>query len=207
MNNSILEDTDVYNLTDSEFRAWVYILSQASKKRCPTVTIDFDYSERVCRVPPKSLVSFVKKFSMKSILSESGQHLASIRPDADHDLASTLHTNITNNTHNLASIWPDKLVFDFESLYKKYPLKKGKSRGLKVCEKEIKTQEEFISLQKAIDKYASDLVLRNTETQYIKHFSTFMNEWRDWAQDDAGSVSPTIRQKKEFNPYNGIVKD
>lgn len=79
--------------------------------------------------------------------------------------------------------------FDFESLYRKYPLKKGKSAGLKKCKAQIKTQERYDELSQAIDRYKSYLVASKTEPRFIQQFATFMGAWTDWLDDDAGAVN------------------
>ena len=99
LNNRILEDADVYTLTDAEFRAWTYVLSQASIKKSATVTLELEHAERACKVSSKALFSLVEKFKAKSILSESGQNPIEIRPGSGLDLART-EQDITeqNNT-------------------------------------------------------------------------------------------------------------
>lgn len=70
--------------------------------------------------------------------------------------------------------------FDFETLYQKYPRKIGKSKGLDICRKQIKTLGEYEELSQAIDRYKSYIAEHGTDPKYIKYFSTFMNHWRDW---------------------------
>ena len=102
INNRILEDSDVFGLNDGEFRAWIYILSQCSLKRNGTVDIDLEHAHRVCKVDIKHIKSLIEKFSIKSILSESGQDLASIRPASGHHTTEQNNT-IQNNTEQTTS--------------------------------------------------------------------------------------------------------
>jgi hypothetical protein len=81
--------------------------------------------------------------------------------------------------------------FDFESLYLKYPRKQGKGKGLARCKAQVKTQEDYNALSRAIDKYRMYCLKEKTERQFIKHFSTFMSEWRDWLDSDVGAVALT----------------
>jgi hypothetical protein len=75
---------------------------------------------------------------------------------------------------------------DCAEIYKSYPLKKGKAGGLKIVQREITSAELQSDLLRAIAKYSADLKASKTEKRYIKHFSTFMGQWRDWLDDDAG---------------------
>lgn len=79
--------------------------------------------------------------------------------------------------------------FDFESLYEKYPRKVGKKAGMRACHARIKKQEDFDSLSGAIDRYNEYLARSSTEPQFIKHFSTFMNNWEDWSDPTTGTSS------------------
>jgi hypothetical protein len=65
-----------------------------------------------------------------------------------------------------------------ERVYEKFPRKEGKSRGL---EKLRKVKESDLPLvEKAVENYAEHCSLNRTEPQYLKHFSTWATEWRDW---------------------------
>lgn len=73
-----------------------------------------------------------------------------------------------------------------EAAYKTYPRKVGKTRAFKKLEKEIRTEDDFNALLAAIEKYKKcDEVKRG----FVKHFSTFAGEWRDWLDADAGQVN------------------
>lgn len=69
---------------------------------------------------------------------------------------------------------------DFEYAYNLYPLKKGKSKGLDKLKRDIKTQSDLDLFIKSVENYKLDLELNKTQSKYFKHFSTFVNEWRDW---------------------------
>lgn len=85
---------------------------------------------------------------------------------------------------------PEAPRFDFEALYKRYPRKRGKPKGLQLCKRTIRTQADFEALGKAIDAYARDTV--GKDQQYVMHFSSFMGTWRDYLETDA---SPTVKPR------------
>lgn len=85
-----------------------------------------------------------------------------------------------NNTHAQS--------FDFASLYSTYPRKVGKTRGIQICEKTIRSPEDLAALSLAVKKYKDFVKAENIEPRFIKHFSTFMSSWRDWLDPDAGSA-------------------
>jgi hypothetical protein len=68
---------------------------------------------------------------------------------------------------------------DLDPIYQQYPRKEGKTRGYAVLLKDCKRSElEFLAI--AVNNYAE--AASNTEPKYIKHFSTFAKEWRDWIE-------------------------
>lgn len=71
-----------------------------------------------------------------------------------------------------------------------YPLKKGKTKGVEKLSKEIKTDEDLENLKLAIANYSKTI----NDPKYIKHFSTFATEWRDWVDSNAGKA--TVTQSK-----------
>lgn len=79
--------------------------------------------------------------------------------------------------------------FDFESVYQRYPRKVGKSKGLKVCERQIKTPEDYDQLSTAVDRYSNYCDAQYSEARFVMHFSTFMNSWRDWLDPTAGTAA------------------
>lgn len=88
-------------------------------------------------------------------------------------------------------------VFDFESLYKKYPRKKGKKRGLESCFRQIKTQESFGQLSLAIDNYILECRREKTKETYMKYFSSFMSCWQDFVEIET-------RQKQTVGGFEKI---
>ena len=84
-------------------------------------------------------------------------------------------------------------AFDLESVYNSYPTKKGKSRGMQRLAREIKTAEDFQALKDAVARYVqTDEVKRG----FVKHWSTFANEWRDWTAPDAGTSAVAPGENK-----------
>lgn len=79
---------------------------------------------------------------------------------------------------------------EIKNLYKEfYPLKKGGTKGAEKLSKEISSDEDLLNLKNAILKYSEDLKKKNTDPKFIKHFSTFAGEWRDWLEPDAGMAT------------------
>lgn len=99
-------------------------------------------------------------------------------------------------------------AFDLDGAYALYPRKEGKTRGMKIAARDVRTPEDYEALRRAIGNYARIQELRGTEAKYIKHFATFMGEWRDWvdvAPPVSSSARPNSSNGAAANPRRGIA--
>jgi DNA-binding transcriptional MocR family regulator len=84
---------------------------------------------------------------------------------------------------------------EFEEIYRAYPRHEGKSGGFKVYEKQILSPADHAELSKAIANYKSRKA--GTELRYLLMFSSFMHQWHDWLDADAGrAAAPQTPQLK-----------
>lgn len=75
---------------------------------------------------------------------------------------------------------------DLEAIYVGYPRKVGKAKGFERARRDIKSIRELNDLAKAVINYRAHCEREKTESKYIKHFSTFIGEWRDWVDPEHG---------------------
>ena len=78
--------------------------------------------------------------------------------------------------------------FDILDLYKLYPRKLGKAKGLLALTRLIKTQQKYDDVKTAISNYSAFLKKEQVEPKFIKHFPTFINNYTDWLDLEAGST-------------------
>lgn len=97
--------------------------------------------------------------------------------------------------------------FDFQALYFKYPRMIGKSRGLAKCSSQIKTELDYKLLEQAISNYKTHCIKENIDPKFIKHFSTFMSEWRDWCDPKTGATSLQTKPANGIEVSNPWAKD
>ncbi len=177
--HGILFHPDWAHFTGEELHVWDTLLALASYVYRDTFTYKLDQIVGWCRVKEAVFFSAAKKLEelecivMAQKCTTKGTSLAQIGTTTD----------VTDGRNERT------LKFDFDSIYKKYPRKMGKTAGIKKCGTEIKTEEDFAALSSAVDKYAAHCRKENTEAKFVKHFSTFMGCWRDWATDDVGKVA------------------
>ena len=69
---------------------------------------------------------------------------------------------------------------EFEKLWKKYPRKKGKDRAYVHFTTQVRTPEDLININKAMNNYIAEIKRMKTEEQHVKHGSTWFNHnWKD----------------------------
>lgn len=155
-----------FNKNKYDRTRWFTILVETTTSICPVGKIDI----------PEKVKWKILNDPMINPKKENENSLE-VRPIPNE---SSNESSNESNIYIAQSLSGDVSKFDFESLYKKYPRKEGKSRGLKICKTQIKTREDYEKLSQAIDNYTSHTRTRVKDSTFIKHFSTFMGEWRDW---------------------------
>lgn len=104
---------------------------------------------------------------MENIIVSNGsnQNVAPI-PDINTDVNAVENTDITT---------------EFETLWKLYPRKIGKPKALKAYQKARKNGTTFEDVKNGIEAYRRQIEALKTDTEYIKHGSTWFNNesWKD----------------------------
>ena len=155
---------------------FIFLLSHAAKKLTGDFCLEPNYITHYSGVQQSDILKYLKQLETNGLVritNESDRITNGSVPKRREEKRREEHTH--------TSCAPD-----LEAVYQKYPLKKGKSRGMKKIQREIKTPDDFERFSKAVDNYANDV--KNTEPRYIKHFSTFVSEWTDWVDHKSNSV-------------------
>jgi hypothetical protein len=120
---------------------------------------------------------------------ETSRTLAGRQPDLNGEVE-----NKRRNTRRSRAAYDQA----FEEIYGKYPRKEGKAGGHKIYLR--LSDEEKRQLPVAIANYARRKT--GTEVQYLKHFGTFMGEWRDWLDPETGSAVSVGNPSINVTPLN-----
>lgn len=93
---------------------------------------------------------------------------------------SEIESTLSTEQNSFAPSIEEAILINFEQLYSIYPRKEGRSRGLSVFRREVRSREEFDAFYQALQNYMLYTKRQKMESRFIKHFSTFMDEWKDW---------------------------
>ena len=82
----------------------------------------------------------------------------------------------------------DSLPLDaFEIIWKRYPRKLGKDDAEIKFKAQVKTFQDWLDIQNALDHFTRKLQIDKTEEKFIPHGSTwFNNRWHDWVNYTQG---------------------
>lgn len=90
---------------------------------------------------------------------------------------------LPNNKYNNISLdnKDNNISTEFETLWALYPRKIGKPKALKAYEKARKNGATFEEVKQGIEAYRRQIEALKTDTEYIKHGSTWFNNegWKD----------------------------
>lgn len=170
------------------FFALCYVFSLCSEQNSDTVEIDFEH------VHFQIGLGRTRFIALCDSLKEQG--FIEVRtPD------EIPPTDVTNNTNIRELVYDEHVPLDrLEELYAMYPRKEGKKRGMAALKKFVKTEEMLERVKRAIERYRADLLKKKTDSKYIKHFATFVNNWEDWDEPGAGEVSFAKSSPKSDEP-------
>lgn len=134
----------------------------------------FSYSEVTSEFSQNFL-----KIKTPIILELMGKDFKRTRQGRGSDTSKNKEIRIKKKEKNIKKDLSE-ISFDFEALYQKYPRKIGKKKGIEFLNRYVKNTEQYENISKAIENYAAHCKIQKTESQFIKHFSTFLNCWEDW---------------------------
>jgi len=139
----------------------------------------------------KSVITKLEKLGALKVLARGLQGAKDKDKDKDKD-SSSLKSE-------------EKLSLeDFETVYRDYPRKEGKSDGISKLKKEITNHQQLDQVRIAIANYKKRKL--GDDPKFIMHFSTFVGKWKDWLDPTTGSVDgPRQRSLREAIEEEGLL--
>lgn len=178
LSNTLLEDSQFYNMNGEEIRAWIYLLSQASKHQTGSIHLDEVHARQSCNINIAELKSLLKKLKQFQIIDEDPYAIRT-RSVQQIRLEEKREEEIRSDAHPYAE-WADVI-------YSLYPRKVGKKAGWVKMKRILKTEKDFEKLKTSVINYTRFCEKREAELKYIKQFDTFLTTWEDWLDPEAGT--------------------
>lgn len=80
----------------------------------------------------------------------------------------------------------------FENLWKTYPKRQGRKEALRHFIATVKTDVEYDSCAAALRNYVAYIKKNNIEERFIKHGSTFFNNWSEWVTPPTAQIQSEV---------------
>lgn len=194
LSNTMLEDPDLFDFTDAEIRAWIYLMSFASKVQNEEIDVNHEHAFRTSGVNRKALETAIEKLIARGVCTESVRNPNGICTESV--LQTRLDkTRLDKNTNAHFEQCADEI-------YSLYPKKVGKKAGWVRLKSILKDEASSDQVKRAITNYKAKLARDKTEPKYIKQFDTFLSTWEDWLDPMTGTVTPVklSKPKESYTP-------
>lgn len=145
-------------------------------------------------------IKVIKSLHLSSIISGELSHiiqgLTDLKPSHKQvlckALGKVLPEGLMNKEEETEEEEETEIELRFAEFWRRYLRKEGKTKALALFKKHITTKSKFTDLLKALTNYNKQIELENTQPKFIKHGSTFMNNWQDYL--DVEPVVSTARK-------------
>ena len=111
---------------------------------------------------------------------------------------NNIKNNKDNNKKDKEKISKKEIDTEFESLWKRYPNKKGRESAYKSYLKARQTGTTYDEVINGLENYLKEIEVKKTEKQYIKHGSTWFSQ-RCWQDEYVTAV------EEKPNEYDSFV--
>ena len=88
-----------------------------------------------------------------------------------------------------------RVVQKFDEIWSKYPKRQGKKAAFKHYKVSVKTEKDYIDIQKALENY---LKSETVKKGFVQNGSTWFNNWRDWIDYVETTTDPYEQVKKDL---------
>ena len=166
----------LFELTVEQKWLWIFVLSTCANKNSDVITVNPRYFSFHSGVKQQNIMKHMEVFENRGLIQPTNVS-DRIRTDT---IEYVPNEHNEHNEHNERTNASERLIFDFEKIYFEYPRKIGKTRGIAKLQKTILNQSDYDLLLLSVQNYAE--ISRDKQNEYIKHFSTFVNEWRDYIE-------------------------
>ena len=188
VSNRMIEDSDIFELTDKEFRAWVYCLSRGSIQNDEGLAkIDVRHSLRVSGIDEDAIVSMLHKMEKHGAVRVRTEPVR-MRTDGVQAHESRVHyiTDITNKQTIKASVIDENFKSDFTHEYLKQV-------GIKTQKAWFQAYPDTEFVLEEINK--ASIYLTNNPGKYTR-FGTFFSGWLSRAWEKVRDAKKEVHAKK-----------
>lgn len=159
-------------------------------------------AKRYIKINTENLLSLLLKNTSQSETSSSAI-LTELEQSNEPTKNNNLNNNKDNNKKDKEKITKKEIDTEFESLWKRYPNKKGRESAYKSYAKARQNGTTYNEVINGLENYLKEIEVKKTNKQYVKYGSTWFNQ-HCW-QDDYDTTAD--RKPNEYDTFMGKLKD
>lgn len=173
LSHELIFDHEFYDFTGGEFKAWIYLLSLASKTNKAKILINYEHAEQRCRLSQSDINGAVEKLVRNQC----------IRVQRNEDVTSTSRTrnvNVTADKKRLdkkknMSAFRQTYTPEFEIIWKQYSRVCDKKEAFDAFRNLNLSPDDLTLLALAIDRYKQN----EPDKKWRWHLGRFLkSDWR-----------------------------
>jgi hypothetical protein len=117
----------------------------------------------------------MKEYEKKHMTGHMSRHMSGHMETETETIGNNVVNNSTSISTSVSNSTNLKATFDL--IWLRYPDKDGKKAALRSFLKDVKTPEDLVRINRALDNYLGS---KRVKSGYIKAGSTWFNNWQDW---------------------------
>lgn len=201
---AILRDYEFCQLTDIQKGHWLMILLLASEKlepdlsRPPTEGQQQLNTHRALPYDPsyvRRAINSTSRVNLNVFLDKGFIELIDIKVISQGDKKGSSEVQKTEDRNTeVQKEKKQSRVFDFDSVWKEYPERKGKKQAERHFRASVKTDADLTALHTALEKYKAQ-VKANRDSGWSRPWmngSTWFNQWQDWVEHEVDAQGEDI---------------
>lgn len=187
VDTGIFDGQTYFILKNDGIILFLFLLSLAAKDNKATFKTSIEFISEKLKMKNADILRVLNILEQNQLVHKSDQICA--------DSCLTVHNNTLQTEQNNIDQNSNDESLNIDSVYEIYPRKIGKTKGVQKLRNQLKNENDLDLFRTAVLNYKKFIEKNKTESKFIKHFSTFVGEWRDWI--DSSIANEPAKKKFE----------
>lgn len=155
--------------------------------------METEYSENIIKIDARILLELQAKDFRRA--RHGRNQTASKNKNKNKDIDKEKNNKKSEIVSPISS-FENNLNFDLQGLFKLYPRQEKRTQSLQALARLIDSQEKFEAMKSAVENYSKHCAENKKQYRYQLAFPKFLEEWRDWLDQDNGTSNLTFDEKQ-----------
>lgn len=179
MSNRVPISYSLFELTSAQKWWWVCVLAECSRLNTETLDTSIEYLEKLSGCSKKDIQQAIDILIKNGTLSVECQLPVSklVEEMSEKCQFSPKRLDKTRLEKSTTFALSHERAM---KIYEGFPRKRGKPVGLKRLIKDLRGDEDFALMEKALRNFKEEMSREQRDMKMIPYFSTWAAEWREW---------------------------